>query len=62
MGAIEREGYIFEIEHDTIHRTGALHIYCNGDFVDEITFDYTGNEPNEEKLEELIDDYLKKHK
>ncbi|GLB61264.1 hypothetical protein NCCP133_33940 [Cytobacillus sp. NCCP-133] len=43
MGAIERSGYRFEPEFSVISQNGAIHVYHNGDFIEEITFEFTAN-------------------
>lgn len=58
MGAIARDGYVFELESNTINQTGAIHIYRDGHFIKEITYSYEGNQPSQEKIEETIDHFL----
>lgn len=60
MGAMERDGYIFDIEYSVIHQKGALHVYRDGVLVDELTFTFAGEKPNEQQFETLIDDYMEK--
>lgn len=60
MGAMERDGYIFDIEYSVIHQKGALHVYRDGVLVDELTFTFAGEKPNEQQIETLIDDYMEK--
>ena len=60
MGAIERNGYIFEIEYSQIDKMAALHVYENGEFVDELTFNYKGEMPEQEEIEEKIEQFIKK--
>ncbi|MGV3466318.1 MAG: YbxH family protein [Heyndrickxia sp.] len=61
MGAIERNGYIFEPEFSVIGQNGAIHVYQNGQFIEEITFDFSGKYPEHAKIEELVDKYCEDH-
>ncbi|OZM57510.1 hypothetical protein CIB95_07720 [Lottiidibacillus patelloidae] len=58
MGAIEREGYIFEMEYSEISKKGALHVYLNGECIEEMPFHYTDDVPSHSKVEMLIDQFL----
>jgi hypothetical protein len=58
MGAIERDGYIFDIEYSVIQQKGALHVYRDGVLIDELTFTFAGEKPNEQQIETLIDHYI----
>jgi hypothetical protein len=58
MGAIERNGYIFEMEYSEITKKGALHVYLNGECIEEMPFHYNENVPSHSKVEKLIDQYL----
>ncbi len=60
MGAIERKGYIFEPEYSVIGQNGAIHVYYNGAFVDEVTFTFTGKFPDHDQIEQLVDEYCEK--
>lgn len=57
MGAIERSGYRFEPEFSVIEQNGAIHVYHKGEFIEEITFNFTGKYPLVDKIEELVDEY-----
>lgn len=57
MGAIERNGYQFEPEFSVINQNGAIHVYKAGEFVEEIKFDFTGDFPNHNIIEELVEQY-----
>lgn len=57
MGAIERNGYIFEPEYSVINQNGAIHVYYNGEFIDEMKFTFSGRYPEHDQIEELVDDY-----
>ncbi|MBO8156314.1 MAG: DUF5370 family protein [Bacillaceae bacterium] len=61
MGAIEQGGYTFEIEYSVSYQKGALHVYREGEFLEEITFQFDGEKPDEEKIEEMIMDYIDHH-
>ena len=58
MGAIERDGYRFEPEYSVSHQNGAIHVYRNGEFIEEIKFDFDGKYPKGRLIEELIEDYI----
>ncbi|MUK88401.1 hypothetical protein GMD78_08360 [Ornithinibacillus sp. L9] len=57
MGAIERNGYVFEPEYSVIEQNGAIHVYHKGDFVEELTFSFSGKYPEPNKIEELVEQY-----
>ncbi|WP_338451098.1 YbxH family protein [Niallia oryzisoli] len=57
MGAVERNGYRFEPEYSVIEQNGAIHIYHKGQFIEELTFSFSGKYPEFDQIEELIDDY-----
>lgn len=59
MGAIERSGYRFEPEFSVIEQNGAIHVYHEGEFVEEIKFNFTGKYPLVDKIEELVDEYCR---
>lgn len=58
MGAIDKDGYRFEVEYSVINQTGALHVYRQSEFIEEITYDFKGDKPRPEQIEELIEAYL----
>lgn len=58
MGAIEREGYLFEPEYSVIEQNGAIHVYKNGEFIEEIKFSLFGKYPEPGQIEQLVDDYF----
>ncbi|MCA1029767.1 YbxH family protein [Bacillus timonensis] len=60
MGAIERNGYRFEPEYSVINQKGALHVYQNGQFMEEITFSFNGEQPEPEQIEEMVNGYFDK--
>ncbi|WP_170006050.1 YbxH family protein [Bacillus fonticola] len=57
MGAIERNGYVFEPEYSVIEQNGAIHVYNKGTFVEEVTFSFSGKYPEPKQIEELIEKY-----
>ncbi|MFD2445597.1 YbxH family protein [Bacillus sp. CGMCC 1.16607] len=61
MGAVERNGYVFEPEYSVINQKGAIHVYNNGSFVEEIQFNFTGEFPELDFIEGLIDSYCQNH-
>lgn len=60
LGAIERGGYIFEPEHSVIAQNGAIHVYKDGEFIEEIKFSFSGKYPEPGQIEELVDQYCAK--
>ncbi|MBT2689519.1 YbxH family protein [Bacillus sp. ISL-47] len=61
MGAIERNGYRFEPEFSVINQNGAIHVYQNGKFIEEISFKFTGKFPENDQIEEIVDTYCNNH-
>ncbi|MED0660908.1 YbxH family protein [Bacillus smithii] len=59
MGAIERNGYRFVPEFSVTYQKGAVHVYRNGKYLDEITFDFSGKYPDVDQIEELVEQYCK---
>ncbi|OAS82793.1 MULTISPECIES: YbxH family protein [Metabacillus] len=57
MGAVERNGYRFEPEYSVINQKGAIHVYNKGEFLEEIKFTFSGEFPQLEQIEQLIDTY-----
>jgi hypothetical protein len=57
MGAVERNGYIFEPEFSVISQDGAIHVYHNGEFRDEIKFSFFGEFPEMDQIEKIIEEY-----
>ncbi|TCN26838.1 YbxH family protein [Mesobacillus foraminis] len=57
MGAVERNGFRFEPEYSVINQNGAIHVYKNGDFIEEITFSFSGKFPELDQIERLVDEY-----
>jgi hypothetical protein len=41
-----------------IEKGGAIHVYQNGEAVDEIPFKYAGTQPNQEQVIETIGKYF----
>ncbi|TKC19340.1 YbxH family protein [Robertmurraya kyonggiensis] len=61
MGAIDRNGYRFETEFSVINQNGAIHVFHEGEFMEEIPFYFEGKFPEPNLLEELVEDYCEKH-
>lgn len=59
MGAIKRGDYQFEPEYSIVSQHGAIHVYHNGEFVDEIKFTFQGEFPELNKIEQIVDNYCK---
>ncbi|WP_409253938.1 YbxH family protein [Bacillus sp. SCS-153A] len=57
MGAIERNGLVFEPEFSVVNQKGAIHVYKDGTFVEEIKFEFSGNTPEHHLIEELVSHY-----
>ncbi|KON88481.1 hypothetical protein AF332_17790 [Sporosarcina globispora] len=57
MGAIERNGYRFEPEFSVISQNGAIHVFHNGNFVEELKFEFSGKFPENDQIEEMVDQY-----
>ncbi|MFS0646969.1 YbxH family protein [Siminovitchia sp. 179-K 8D1 HS] len=57
MGAIERNGFVFEPEYSVIEQNGAIHVYHEGKFMEEVKFTFSGKYPKLDQIEKLIDDY-----
>jgi adenine deaminase len=62
MGAIDRDGFRFEVEYSVIQQKGALHVYTNGNFIKEIPFPYDGEMPSSESVEALIDQFIEENR
>ncbi|MDQ0213955.1 hypothetical protein J2S13_000350 [Oikeobacillus pervagus] len=59
MGAIERNRYRFVPEFSVIQQNGAIHVYKQGDFIEEIPFQFSGEYPEHDLIEELVNHYCK---
>ena len=58
VGAIEqRNGYRFEPEYSVIGQNGAIDIYNNGKFLEEVKFSFSGKYPELNQIEQLVDEY-----
>ncbi|WP_428910456.1 YbxH family protein [Niallia sp. Krafla_26] len=57
MGAIERNGYRFEPEFSVIEQNGAVHVYKNGEFLEEVHFSFLGENPELNQIQEIVDQY-----
>ncbi|OCA90717.1 hypothetical protein A8F94_02235 [Bacillus sp. FJAT-27225] len=60
MGAIDRNGYRFEPEFSVINQDGAIHVYKNGEFLEEIKFSFEGKYPVLNDIERVVDEYCDK--
>ncbi|RFB19248.1 hypothetical protein DZB84_03050 [Bacillus sp. HNG] len=58
MGAIDRDGYRFETEYSVISQKGAIHVYRDGEFIKELTFSFTGEQPVPSLIEEVVDEFF----
>ncbi len=61
MGAIERNGFMFEVEYSVMQQRGAVHVTNtkDGSFVREIPFSmYKQQSPTGEQIDGLIDGFL----
>lgn len=61
MGAIDRNGYRFEPEYSVINQNGAIHVYKQGKFIEELKFDYSGEFPEQSQYDSIIENYCEKH-
>ncbi|WP_257347559.1 YbxH family protein [Pseudalkalibacillus decolorationis] len=58
MGAIQRDGFTFEVEYSVSHQNGAVHVYQDGKFIKELPFEFSGQQPNEDEIEQVVDRFL----
>ncbi|WP_066174156.1 DUF5370 family protein [Bacillus marinisedimentorum] len=61
MGAIERNGFRFEVEYSVMQQRGAVHVTntTDGSFVREISFSmYMQQSPTGDQIDGLIDGFL----
>lgn len=61
MGAIERNGYRFVPEYSIVQQNGAIHVYNKDRFIEEIQFKFSGNFPELDQIEDLVDKYCNQH-
>ncbi|MDM5225619.1 YbxH family protein [Cytobacillus sp. NJ13] len=61
MGAIERNGYRFEPEFSVISQNGAIHVFHNGKFVEELKFEFSGKFPENDQIEEMVAQYCNRY-
>jgi hypothetical protein len=61
LGAIEREGYLFETEYSVMLQKGAVHVYKEGSFIKEIDFTFHGQQPEPRAIEELIEEFFEEN-
>ncbi|KAA0546710.1 hypothetical protein FZW96_15890 [Bacillus sp. BGMRC 2118] len=58
MGAIEQDGYVFETEYSVMLQKGAIHVSKNGEYIRELAFTFTGNQPDATQIEKLIENFF----
>lgn len=51
MGAIERSGYTFQPEFSVVRQNGAIIVYHQGEFVEEIEFEFNGEYPDHDLID-----------
>lgn len=61
MGSIRKNGYTFGVEYSVMLQKGAVHVYKDGAFIKEMPFQFTGREPDPEKIEEMVDGFFDAH-
>ncbi len=61
MGAIEQGGFRFDVEYSVTLQKGALHVYKDGEYKEELTFTFEGREPDSEEIEKLVNSYVEGH-
>ncbi|TYS17634.1 hypothetical protein FZC78_07165 [Rossellomorea vietnamensis] len=61
MGAIDANGFVFETEFSVTAQKGAIHVYKEGTFVEEIRFEFNGKFPQHDQIEELVNNYCYTH-
>jgi hypothetical protein len=61
LGAIQKNGYTFGVEYSVMLQKCAIHVYRDGEFIEELSFDFNGQEPDPEKIEATVDTYLDNH-
>jgi hypothetical protein len=57
MGAIERNGFRFVPEYSVSHQNGAIHVYNRDRLIEEIKFQFSGDFPELDQIENLVDQY-----
>ncbi|WP_210366832.1 YbxH family protein [Bacillus sp. REN3] len=61
MGAVEQNGFVFEPEFSVIGQNGAIHVFKNGKFIEEIQFVFSGEYPEFDEIQQLIDNYCEQN-
>ncbi|MRH43240.1 hypothetical protein GH741_11170 [Aquibacillus halophilus] len=61
MGAIERNEFRFEPEYSVINQNGAVHVYHQGDFKEELKFNFSGKYPEASQIDEIVEAYCQQH-
>jgi hypothetical protein len=57
MGAIERNGFRFVPEYSVSHQNGAIHVYNKDRLIEEIKFQFSGDFPELNQIEDIVDQY-----
>ncbi len=58
MGAIQKNGFTFDIEYSEMLQKGAVHVFQNGEFVHEMPFTFQGQDPDPQEIERLVDTFF----
>lgn len=58
LGAIQKNGYTFGVEYSVMLQKCAIHVYKDGEFIKELSFDFSGQDPDPEEIEAVVDSFL----
>ncbi|GGE48740.1 hypothetical protein GCM10011391_29460 [Pullulanibacillus camelliae] len=58
MGAIQRDGYTFDVEYSVVLQRAALHVYQDGTFIKEVPFAFSGQAPTQDDIDKSIEAFL----
>lgn len=58
MGAISKNGYTFDVEYSVMLQKAAVHVYKNGEFIREMPFEFHGQDPAPEQIEEVVNSFF----
>ncbi|SET04377.1 hypothetical protein SAMN05421676_102416 [Salinibacillus kushneri] len=61
MGAIQQGDFQFDVEYAVSLQEGAIHVYRDGEFIEELTFSFGGQKPDEQQIEKLVNDYVERN-
>lgn len=61
MGAIRINEYTFEPEFSVVNQKGTIHVYYRGKFIEDIVFQFEGQYPEHDLIEELVNHYCFEH-